>query len=787
MRFTPLALGLLICFSSLLIFAPNATATPSVSENFETDTSNTLPSDSWYTSTCSGSGSCRVNPTNPIAGTKSMQISPSTGSMTWTLDATNAFNWCYGGSLTFSILFPTGTTNFAFSFSIPVRATATGSAIGSVGLNIDSGGAITLVSQGFQFSGSTSSSTTVPGLTVAAGTIYTWVFTSTHTCLSSTVFGNDGATLTFFDSANNIFFSTGTAGQLGTANCGGSCSWDGASNVAMDRPTFSRSIGQDLRLDTITFTSNGLSAPTVGAAATISVTNLNGFDVDPFNQVLIARTDIGAGTSKINSYDSNSPTLALRGASPITTACNQADGLMAYSTSANGKQYTGYVNCDGSNIVNDFSIRGGDLNSPDQSGTACSSGSFTCDVDLNGHISFSCQGYALPDGPLQIGNIAAIPISWESGSTGFPAHVQVGFAYSNGANGNIGTWTIRQESGGAGTQTSSCRQEVAFSTPGNTGQICSWRNTIDGNDYIAAIGQANPTKAWQFTIDPYSISSGLHTSLNPIAAGLSAPYDHLYGISCYDNDATVVLAGTAQVARIHIVGGGIGGVVWGPISPPSGGIAGARAVATSRDGKWTAVVGATTTQILNNTNGNLVGTLTTPSGTFREVRMDDTGQTLWIATATSITKYDVHTATTGISVPPGSRGSGSGQVCRNGANVVIPCSGGPTTTNTNTGTVGSGFLGINPGAIDPTGNGSALVGGLFMSILFIIGCACLGAAILPSKEPSAMIWGAGIGAVLGFALTVGMGIMPPTITFILVVIGIGIIGFKIRTNTGSGV
>jgi hypothetical protein len=500
------------------------------------------------------------------------------------------------------------------------------------------------------------------------------------------------------------------------------------------------------------------------AIASTSVTNLVGFDVDPFNQVVIARTDVGSGTSKIRTFDASSPVLTQRGASPLSTDCNAGDGVMAYSTSANGKQYAGFVDCDDDNIVTNFGIRGGDLNAPDQSGTNCED--FIpvpgCSYNLDGHLSNACQGYALPDGPsLQMGNIAAIPIGFEGGGGELTPHVQVGFAYSNQANGNIGTWTSRQQ-GLGGNEFSTCREEVPFSTPGNTYQICSWRNRIDDKDYIAAVGPSNPTRVWQFTIDPFSINSGVKTRLTPVAAGLSAPFDHLRAIACIDNDALVMQEGTGQVSRVHVIGNGIGGVVWGPIDAPDG-ILPQRGVAVSRDGKWAAMVSETTVAVLNFTDGSVLDSFASPSDgptdAFKEIRVSSAGQKLWLAYKHSITEYDVHSITTGVSVAEGTEEDGDGnQICRNGRNQIIPCVGGP----------------IPPGGGQPSFLGGANCG---LSFLFgdsvamnAVGCGFL-FVVIPFASVGAGVAGrigAGIGGGVGAIMVIAGGSLPKELVFLLV-------------------
>jgi hypothetical protein len=527
---------------------------------------------------------------------------------------------------------------------------------------------------------------------------------------------------------------------------------------------------------------SGLTAaatPTVGAAVTATVVGLTGFDVDPYDHVIISR-NAAAGVSSVNTYDAT--TLAIRGASPVATGCNRQDGVMAYSipsgATRGGREFSGYMACtSGAATTNQFSIRGGDLNNPDQSGTQCTD---YCNINIasaSTSISPYCTNQnaaTFSSSSAQLGNVAPIPISWENSenpANNAPRRAYVGFAFDDTSNGNVGAWLITQLNN---NHDLTCMATVPFSTPSESRQVCTWRNPHDNLDYLAASGANSPTRAWRLAVDT---SAGGNLQLSQTST-LTAPLDKMVALSCAGNDATM-MDGSGMVRRVHIVGtSGTGGLVWGPLT----GYAATRGVAMSQDEKWGAYIATSTTaNIVNGTTGAIVGTVTLPTGTFKGMRLDDTGQVLWIATDVRISKYNINAVTTVASQPPGSRGTGTTQTCVDANLQPKPCGGATAGGTTSTGAIGN-FFGVDPGRLDPKGEGDSTRGGFLLSLMLIIGFAAVGASIIPSRSPSTMMMGAAIGGVLGFGWTVFLGVMPPVITFILVVLGILVSGIKFAGN-----
>lgn len=500
--------------------------------------------------------------------------------------------------------------------------------------------------------------------------------------------------------------------------------------------------------------------------------------MDPYNKVVIVRA---VSSNLIYSLD---PTTLADRHTPLSNNCNQIEGVMAYSIPpgepASGKQYAGYLNCDGGGLVSTWSIRGGDLNNPDQSGTACTD---FCYFDIartgspnNVGISPDCTQQSAADfrtGTLSLGNIATLPISWansENPPTNAPRRAYLGFAFDDAATGNVGVWMINELNNNNDLE---CMAVANYSSNTEGRQLCSWRDTTNGFDYVAASGTNSPTSAWKITTDT---RAGGNIQMSQVA-NLGAPLNKLIGIACTLDDALTIDA-TGGVSRIHLVAGGIGTVLWGPNAGYS---AGSRAIAFSQNGRWGAYYsGATTVSVVNATNGVIVATLTPPTGTLRDMFIDDTGQNIYVATSTTAARFDVHTTTTSAVVQPGQQGN----LCRKADGTYGPCGGAAATTSS--GPAGS-FFGAQPSNFDISGAGSATSGGFLMSLLIILGMASVGSGIIPGKATdSGRIWGAAVGALLGFGWTVFLNFMPPIITFLLVVVSVLLLGGRWVAGRKSG-
>lgn len=545
--------------------------------------------------------------------------------------------------------------------------------------------------------------------------------------------------------------------------------------------------------DNLGFSPN-TSVPTVGAAATtVNTMSLTGFDVDPMDRVVIARASSG-GASQVLAFDSN--TLQVQGVSPLANGCNKLDGVMAYSQDPPGTGYTGFLDCTvSSGSANFLKIRNVLLGDPDQSDTVCSDFcSFDLQTESGGAVCPGTTSNSLPGGAGMIGNIVAAPISWRAGYNAdggayTPPHATgdsalIAFAFSDSGNGNVGIWAINQINNVNPNE--SCGVSVAFGGSAITRQICSWRGD-DGKDYMTAVGDTTSGISWRTDISLIPGVGGIGHSAGqakqPSVAITQvyphqAPYDKAMGVACAGAYNFILTPG-GVVAKVKVLGTGLG-----PIWHTTGAAATARGITVSRDGLRVAYTSdATHATIANATTGLVLGTVTMPTGTFKQMFLDDAANNLYIATSTKISRYDLAGASAGInSGPPnGVRGMGAQQCTVDSAGVCGPAGGTSTST---AGATGS-FLGLQPAAFDVSGSGSATSGGMLMSLLLIVGMAAACAGLIPGDSPQTKLWGAGIGALLGFGWTVFMGYMPQLIVFLIVIVGVVILGFRFRSGMGS--
>lgn len=432
-----------------------------------------------------------------------------------------------------------------------------------------------------------------------------------------------------------------------------------------------------IRVDDLNFGSPGAS--TFGASATATVVTLRGFDVDPFTNVVLARTDVGVGTTKIRAFQP----VTLTEYQNIANGCNRVDGVGAYSQLPQGKFFSAFFDCTSSPTqVDTLSVRDAALNSPDQSGTVCEGENF-CDFDMTTQtgslLSASCQASAagsphqLPGNSGQLGLISAFPISWQQGfnpSGAAAKNVFVGYAFEDTGSGNVGVWVIRQVNNNPDV---SCSYQVPYQVGGGTvTQICTihQQNATVNNDYVVAAAANRATTAWQVRLNNlFSSNTGISADNDPPSLNmaqkiaLSGNYVGAFGIGCSDTKDLFVLDANGAVSKVDILNQG-GHVIWGPNS--AFGVA--RGIHASVNGNWLAYTSsATEVTVANGTTGIPVAIVTMPAGTFKEVRLSRNAQTLYIATDVRIARYDIHTATTGTALceacnPDGSQVDSNNQV-----------------------------------------------------------------------------------------------------------------------------
>jgi len=483
---------------------------------------------------------------------------------------------------------------------------------------------------------------------------------------------------------------------------------------------------------------------------TVAVTNLVGFSVDSTGTNLLAAT---TGGTTVNTFAAATLT-------SLATEAEVCSGKYGFAGPVN----VAYPHCSSSTTIDAMRIRTPQLTTPSD---ACA----WCETTLTEAAIINPGS----QNQLQIQGVSDFPIDYsrvdDSGTV-----VNVGFAWratGTSGDGTIGVSDIAFNHGGTpdthfavvsvGSQlpNSMCIVRDPDAPPGTSGKDYIYENVLNENvkGYLVSFSQSlGGTFNGAFQPAFTQIFPGTSATAN--ARGIACGIGHFAILNL--NQLTVWKCRTGCTAPILTIPGITAGASNG--------------VTMSEDGKWVSWVDGTTWSVAcadtacpnGHTLGQIVATGPVESGTYIGNQLQGAGTQLWIGTSTSISRYDIHASTTGndtVFNPPCS-----------GASCNIP--GGSSSTNSGTG----GLLGLNPANLDPTGSGNPVTGGFFEAVLLILGFAVAGTAIIPGRSPATMIWGAGLGAALGFIFTVFLGVMPPVITFIFVFAAIVGLGFKIRNG-----
>lgn len=268
-------------------------------------------------------------------------------------------------------------------------------------------------------------------------------------------------------------------------------------------------------------------------------------------------------------------------------------------------------------------------------------------------------------------------------------------------------------------------------------------STSNGDAYLIAVGQELSTKV-------YNVLNG---NVNLVSTGTGS-LGAAKSVSCTGSTTAPALLQT--VTGLYGFNYRTGAVAWSKAI--TGGLM--RGSTESWDGKWGAVYdndpAGAKIRLLNMTTGAYVGNLTPPSGTIKWMKLDSTGQNLFVqtdATLDQVLRFDVHGSTTIVPVAAGDPTPG----CLD----PLVCD---PTTQPGSGSGGGG------GGESPLGNsifggliaaggglfgGSEAIGGILVSVLLILGFAVIGYGAVGES-----LAGASIGGTLGLVLSVSIGIFP---------------------------
>lgn len=564
----------------------------------------------------------------------------------------------------------------------------------------------------------------------------------------------------------------------------------------------------------------------------IDVVDLTGFEVDPTNSVAIARVDDGETIKTYNPTDLSE--LASQG---LDGGCGGGhwDGVGAIK--AENDLYTTYYNCEPGGETDRLAVRNHVLQAPTQP-QICIDGGF-CDIDLDGDSALTngaCNSLSLDDQELpvdmtRLGKVSMALWDWSTNSEEGADHATLGWVYTGSVSGNVGLFGITQNNNAA--DCAGIVERQATTDTDVPSQACYAHNSETGKMAIVTSDDSGPSRSFAGNVIVTQAFGGASTNwypdvrldTGPVSAGT---YANQIALSCAEEQWGIMVGGEPQIDTNGIAGlvmdtSGMvrhtnvyptqGKTAWGTATWQQQGYANGEdhdnAVAISGDGRWGMYQAtATTANVVNATSGELRAILGLPSGTCCwEMKLDDTGQTAYVAARTYIAKWDIAQYTTVTPVPPLTRpvydGTGNGtyneSVCVNTNGITDPeCTNAsnPECTQTPGGCATTGgqpappTQGEVPGSLAGCGIGFSIFGlsaVLQMAILTAITMVVfvVGAYILTMERGG--ISGAIIAvlAVLAYVLSLFLWCAPVWPLIVLSVLGVVFAFVKSRSGTGA--
>lgn len=528
------------------------------------------------------------------------------------------------------------------------------------------------------------------------------------------------------------------------------------------------------------------------AEATASVTDLVGFDVDPTGSIAIARTSLGE-----NVLTFNAQTLGTSVSGTIDTNCavgtnDYEDGVMARSLDSGGDaQLVGFLNCDAGGDAQYLSIRQVDGSVPtlDQFND--------CEpVDAGGvgcHYNIDLTDFDEPidSGLGQLGQVKDFPVDYSNQGSflgSIVGRTAWAFASQQCDDPPGPTYCTGTEPGYVGVATYTARAV----DPANTDSVQHHPDQdvhdfclgLDGsNYYLASVVTGQPGHTWSVTFsetDGDALDSSISNS--PSSFGSSA-----YAVGCGggqilfvngDNSLQLLSRTGTFIDSIPGVDAETRGVSLSEeFVGPTGAVAdrGTSCTTALEDTgdclQFGVYVDGLEGVIVNATGGSLVevGRLTLPSGSFHSIRMDRLAQNIWVATSTTIARFEVFTVTTEDPVNiPGDEDDGD----------ALP---GDGLFEGSGATVGAAF---GVGAF----GGNLFLGAVLMGIVaYGVGIGYGNTIDSQSMQPRALRvnpWAAAVGAAMGFLLAWGFGFFSTAVVFSLIALVAMIVGIRLWVSRG---
>lgn len=471
------------------------------------------------------------------------------------------------------------------------------------------------------------------------------------------------------------------------------------------------------------------SAELVGDFASVAVTDLTGFDIDPSGSYVMARTN---GGDFARTYSGGTLTLA----GSEDTDCVGDDGVFVQAA------LVAFHNCkaDIDNPPN-LSIRTLTMGNPtpsDFQGCGSGGGSFTCPRDISlsftsGSEEFSEAGQQLND----LGEIAEFPIDYRVNDENIVGldRRKVAWAFrAIGTDpdviGRIGVNSFTNVQGDVGGEDGRRTSQVQYSTTQAEDFCAATRNLeSDPSSYIVAVDSASNTK--RFDVD-FGTATRLTSTLTD-AATFSTTFGNAIAVACHES--RVILAKSSTVYGLDYTGA----FLW---SVAASGVAEGVAISGVVGGlQWGAYVDGSQWVVVDMLDGSEECRGSLPDGAFEEMKITNAGGRLFVGSEDYINGFQL------------------AEFCGDVPSV-------PETPPEVTPTPGAG-----DGLFDGAGArvGTAIGGGTFGGNLFL-GTILIGMTSTGVGTYTRRGWGWAMGAIVGFLLAWAFGFFNTAVVFTCVVL-----------------
>lgn len=379
----------------------------------------------------------------------------------------------------------------------------------------------------------------------------------------------------------------------------------------------------DLRLDDMSLQLNGVITPITPIESNqVAVTNLVGYSMDSTGRNIVVRTN---GGTTIEAYSAVS---LIQSGTASTPNCNRLDGVL--TETLKNEIYALYVDCHASGDSSTFSLRSSSLGPPNflpgEFGGSCSQQE--ADAVNSGSID-------IPNALGEIGMVLSMPINYNRCSDAGINYAAAAWTFTE-MNGRIGIFGALYTTGGFDFDDKADYHLDTSPSP-FVNQFCSWRNWANGFDYIAGVTDAGPTAVLRATTKlnaPAGVISGIDVDLvGPVFLN-SGTYGNAIGLACWNGSLAVLKETSVQVVNGITNGSLTPGPIKTVTSPQQ------RGIAVSGSGRFMAYTTGSNIQVAWTHNGTVTGTFAKPTGTFRGMEFDNSGEKLAVFTSTLITVYD---------------------------------------------------------------------------------------------------------------------------------------------------